>query len=451
MNKKPRLIDGPIGKILVKMTIPMVLGIISIVAFNLVDAFFVAKLGTDALAALSFTFPVVLFIGSIALGLGIGASAVISRAIGEGNTHKVQRLTTDSLILAILLVAIFVVIGLFTITPVFRSLGADENTIGLIRQYMKIWYLGMIFLVIPMVGNNAIRAAGDTLIPGIIMITGALINTVLDPILIFGLGPFPRMEIAGAALATLIARACTMVIALFVLIKREKMLTFGLDSLKSVFYSWKQILYVGLPNAATRIIIPVGLGILTRIVSAYGTCAVAAVGVAYRIDFFAIAVVAALSSVINPFIGQNWGAGKYHRVVKGLSYSKRFSFFWGIAVFIVLAWLARPIASLFNKNPIVINIIVLYLRIVPLGYCMLGILLISVAALNVLHKPFHASLLMITQMFVLCVPLALLGSWLAGLMGIFAAIAAADLIAGFAANSVLGKIMTRMTPKKIMA
>ena len=448
MHRKARLIEGHIGKTLTKMTIPMILGLVSIVAFNLVDAFFVGKLGTDALAALSFTFPVVLLVGNMAHGIGIGVSSVISRVIGKGNIHMVQRLTTNSLILALLIVTGLVIAGLFTITPVFRALGATAETITLIRQYMRIWYPGMIFLVIPIVGNNAIRAAGNTLIPGIIMTSGALINAILDPILIFGWGPFPRMEIAGAALATLIARSGTMVITLFVLAIREKMLTFRLESFQSILNSWKQILFIGLPSTITRIIMPIGIGIITRIVSVYGTCAVAAVGVSARIEFFAMAAVVALSAVINPFTGQNWGAGKHQRVIDGLTIGKRFSCLWGVVAFIILFILAEPIAGLFNSNPAVISIIALYLRIVPLGYCLMGILMISVATLNVLHKPFHAALLMIIQMFVLCVPLAYLGSRLAGLPGVFIAIAAGNIISGIIANGVLGRVLARLIGTK---
>ncbi|MCK4447261.1 MAG: MATE family efflux transporter, partial [Candidatus Marinimicrobia bacterium] len=313
-NKRAILIEGAIGKLLVKLTIPMVFGMISMIIFNLVDTLFVGRLGTKELAALSFTFPVVLVIHSLALGLGIGASAVISRAIGEGNHHKVQRLTTDGLGLAVIIVAFFVIIGLFTIEPLFRLLGATPELLPLIKDYMKIWYFGMLFVIFPMIGNNAIRATGDTKTPAIIMMFAALINTILDPILIFGLGPFPRLEIAGAAIATVISRAITFIVALYVLSHREKMITLAKTTAKSVFDSWRQILYIGLPTAGTRMIIPIGIGVITRLIASYGAEPVAAFGVSSRIEFFAVSVIAALSAVLAPFVGQNWGASKYDRV-----------------------------------------------------------------------------------------------------------------------------------------
>jgi putative MATE family efflux protein len=196
------LIEGHIGKTLIKLTIPMIFGILGMVAFNLVDTFFIGQLGTNELAAISFTFPVVFVIGSLAMGLGMGASAVISRAIGEGDPTRVQRFTTDSLILSVLVVVVFIVIGLLTIDQVFALLGATPQVMPLIKQYMLIWYPSMIFVVIPMVGNNAIRATGDTKTPSVIMLVAVAVNIILDPLLIFGIGPFPALALAGAALAT---------------------------------------------------------------------------------------------------------------------------------------------------------------------------------------------------------------------------------------------------------
>ena len=229
-GKKAMLVEGAVGKMLFRMAVPMVFGMLGIVVFNLADTFFVAQLGTPELAALSFTFPVVLVVGSIAMGLGVGVSAVISRAIGKGDHNRVQRLTTDSLVLALLIVVVAVILGIFTINPLFTQLGATPEIIALIRQYMTIWYLGAVFVIVPMVGNNAIRATGDTKTPGMIMVVAAAINIVLDPLLIFGLGPFPMLGLKGAAIATVIARATTLIVALWVLIYRDKMVSFELPS-----------------------------------------------------------------------------------------------------------------------------------------------------------------------------------------------------------------------------
>jgi len=440
-TKKAVLVEGSIGKILVKMTIPMIFGMLGIIAFHLVDTFFVGQLGTRELAALSFTFPVVMVIGSLALGLGAGASAVISRAIGEEDVARVRRLTTDSLLLSVLLVGIVVLIGFLTIHPLFRLLGAPPDLMPLIRSYMVIWYPGMVFLVVPMVGNNAIRATGDTMTPAIIMLIAAVVNTAVDPLLIFGLGPLPRLELAGAAIATVLARAVTLAIALWVLYFRDKMITLEIPAFSKIYNSWKAILYIGLPTAGARIIVPLSFGVITRLLSAYGPEAVAAFGVASKIEFFAMAVLIALSSIIGPFVGQNLGAGRHDRVNVGLRYSKSFSMVWGAAMLLALAASARIIAPLFTDNPDVISTIVLYLMIVPICYGFQGVLQLSTTTLNVMQKPFHAAALMLAQMFALYIPLAHAGSRLFGLRGVFWGIVIAYLIGGVCANFTLGRIL----------
>jgi len=434
-----KLIEGSIGKTLTNMTIAMTLGMVGMVAFNLIDTFFIGKLGTDQLAAVSFTFPVVLVVSSIALGLGFGASAVISRAIGEGDHHKVQRLTTDSLLLAIIIVIGFVTLGLLTIEPLFKALGATSKIIPYIKTYMKIWYLGMPFVVVPMVGNNAIRATGDAKTPSIIMLIAVCVNTILDPLLIFGIGPFPELGIQGAAIATVISRFTTFSVALWVLIKREKMISFNVPEISEILNSWKQVLFIGVPIAGARIIIPITIGIITRIVSSYGIKAVAGFGVASRIEFFSLAVVHALASVFGPFIGQNLGARKFDRVHTAIKISHRFSIVWEIAIWILLISFRNTIAGIFNDDAQVISTIALYLMIVPISYSMQGIFVLSTTALNVMHKPLQAASLTIFQMLILCLPLALLGSYLFGLTGIFVAITLSYIVSGIFSRIVLLK------------
>ena len=328
-NNQAKLIEGNIPGQLVRLTLPMFVGILGMISFNLIDTFFVGRLGAKELAAMSFTFPVVMIIGSISMGLGIGASSVISRAIGEGAHRKVVRLTTDGLLLALLTVIVFVTAGLFTLEPLFTALGADAELLPLIESYMKIWYLGVPFVIIPMVGNNAIRATGDTKTPSAIMFVAIVVNSVLDPLLIFGIGPFPRMELEGAALATVIARAVTLIVAFWVLWKREKMLSLAIPKITQVFNSWKKILYVGVSAAGTNLIIPISIGIITRLVSAHGNEAVAGFGVASRIEAFSLTIMMALGSVMAPFAGQNLGAGKIGRIRTALKLGRGFSMVWG--------------------------------------------------------------------------------------------------------------------------
>jgi putative MATE family efflux protein len=443
----PKLTEGPIGNILFRLTIPMFFGIVGTIAFNLIDAYFIGQLGIRELAAISFTFPVIFIFGGISFGLGIGASAVISKAIGENDHNKVARLTTDSLVLALLVVSIFIVLGFLTIDPVFKILGADSETLPLIRDYMKIWYPGMIFLVIPIVGNNAIRATGDAKSAGMLMVVGVLVNTILDPLFIFGYGPFPRLEMQGAALATVIARALTLVVSLWILSHKYNMIILTTPKLKQVLESWKKILFIGLPTAGTNLMRPLAAGIIIRIVASYGAPAVAAFGVATRIDLFAMTVVMALTSILGPFIGQNLGAQKPERVREGINKGHIFSVIWGIIALLVLGFTGRFIAPLFNSDPEVIETIIQYLWIVPVGYGLYGVFTISNAALNVLNKPYHAAVINIVMLFGLLIPFVLIGSNLYGLIGLFIAIPLANILSGIGARLALVKILDSLTAK----
>lgn len=441
---KAVLTEGPVGRTLTRLTVPMVAGIVGMVAFNLTDTFFVSRLGTTELAALSFTFPLVLVLVRFTLGLGIGASSLISRAVGRGDAHAVQRITTDSLSLALLLVIIFVAVGFPVMDPVFRALGAEGEILSLVKTYMSIWLAGLLFVFFPMIGNNAIRANGDTKKPAMIMLTAVSVNIILDYLLIFGVGPFPRLGLAGAALATVISRMVTFALSFYIIHVRLKMLTFERVPFSEVLASWRQILYIGLPAASTRVIAPIGMGLITGLIARTGPKGVAAFGVASRVEFFALAVVFALSSVLNPFTGQNWGAARNDRVRKGIFLSNRFAFLWGIGMFALLAVFARPVASIFSRDPEVVSAIVLYIRMVAAAYCMYGIFVISSLVLNVLHRPIHAALLSAAQTFALTVPMAWAGMKLAGLKGLFLGIGISYIIAGLAAWLVVRHVLSRI-------
>jgi putative MATE family efflux protein len=315
---------------------------------------------------------------------------------------------------------------MLTIEPLFRTLGAKNETIPLIREYMRIWYIGVPFVIIPMVGNNAIRATGDTKTPSAIMMVAVIVNLVLDPLLIFGLGPFPRLELAGAALATVLARATTLIVSLVILSRRENMITLKAPGMKEVFQSWKQILYIGIPTAGTNIILPVSIGIVTRLVSAYGPESVAGFGVASRVEMFALTLIFALGTVIIPFVGQNLGAGKNERIWEGVKFSLLFSMLWGVFLFVLLLFFARPISGIFNENPDVIESTALYLIIVSISYGAQGVFRLTSSIFNGLKKPLPAALLAIVRMFVFYIPFALLGSRIFELRGIFAAAALAN-------------------------
>ncbi len=166
----------------------MAVGFVALNSYSIADTYFVGQLGTLQLAAIGFTFPVAFTMVAIGLGVGIATSSVLARLLGTGDRGAVQRITTHALLLGALLGFAVLVIGLATIEPVFLALGADERTLPLIRDYMRPYYFGSVLFVLPMVGNFSLRAMGDSKVPAAILSLSAIVNIVLDPLLIFGSG-----------------------------------------------------------------------------------------------------------------------------------------------------------------------------------------------------------------------------------------------------------------------
>ena len=430
MTTRATLTEGPVSAHLWRLALPMIVGIVAIMGFNLVDTWFVSKLGELQLAAMSFTFPVVTFISSVAMGLGIGVTSAVSRALGQGHDDRVKRLTTDSLILSTALVASLAAVGVLTIDPLFTALGATPQTLPLIREYMAVWYLGMPCIVVPMVGNSAIRAVGDTRTPAVVMIVVGVANAILDPLLIFGLGPIPAMGIRGAALATVGSRAVTLLVALWVLIRREHMISFERPAPGAVLTSWREVLGVGVPAAATQVVGPLSAGLLTRLVATYGQSAVAGFGAATRIELLALIVPMATSAGLSPFVGQNWGAGRHDRVAEAMRLTGYVALGWGLLSFAALGLGRGVLADAFTQDAHIAAIIGLYLLATPISHGAQGVYVIGNAMFNAAGQPLKATALAVLRTPFLLVGAAWAGHLLLGLPGIFLGVAAANLLIG---------------------
>lgn len=408
----------------------MAWGILAIITFAIADTYFVGQLGTTPLAALAFTFPLVMAVRSLALGLGIGTASVLARAIGSSSPEEVRRLTTDSLVMSTLLISALAVVGIVTINPLFRAMGAGAQELPLIREYMLIWYLGMPFLVVPMIGNFAMRSAGEARLPSLLMIVAAVINICLDPLLIFGWGPVAPMGIQGAAVASLLARLCTLAAAIFILHYRMQMIAWTWPKLKHLWASGREIGKIAGPAAATNVINPLAVGVVTAIVASYGPTAVAGFGVATRIEALALIPILALTAGLGPLIGQNWGAGEQQRVAEALRVSAKFCLLWGVCVAGILALAAPFIVPLFDNQPETIAAACAYLWIVPISFTAYGVLICVNSALNAAGRPLIATTLMTTRTFGLYVPMAWIASQWFSLEMVFASAALASFMTG---------------------
>lgn len=414
---------------LIGQTVPMVWGLLAIMSMSLVDTWFIAQLGIDEVAAVGFSFPIVIVLSSLAFGVGTGASSVIARAIGEGDSSRVACYTTHALLIAFVIGIIFAFSGSQTIDIAFRALGAEDKLLPLIHDYMDIWYLGCFLIVVPMVGNSAIRAAGNSKVAAYVMTSMALVNMALDPIFIFGLFGFPRLELQGAALATMAAYLVSFCVSLYVL--KVKLNMIGLDAcVKRVRESWQAILRLAIPAAITNMVTPLSSVIALWMIAKFGSVAVAGFSVATRIEALLLLVLMSLSAVIAPFVGQNWGAGFYHRVRRAARLGYSFSFIWGLGIAVMMAIIATPLVRFFNDDAGMLDAAVTYLYVIPITYGFLGVTMIASSVANGVGDPIPALIISIMRLLVIFVPLALVLVNYFGLPGIYAAIAGSNVLVG---------------------
>lgn len=440
VRKEPiNLLADPVSETLKRMTIPMIYGMILLMTFNLVDTFFVGLLGTQPLAAISFTFPITFTVISLTIGLGIGASAVIARSLGEGDSKTAKCAATSAFILTAAIVGVLAFLGFWFTDAIFKLLGASDELLPLIRDYMDYWFLGSIFLIGPMIGNSVLRASGDTKTPSLVMGLGGVINAILDPIFIFGFGPFPAMGIKGAAIATLCSWAVGLTYILYVVGYKKHLIHTTFIFVKTFFVSSKSILRIGLPAAGANMLTPIAAAILTAIAATYGEATVAAFGVGSRIESIACLVLLALSMTLPPFISQNFGAGNMQRVEQSYFTSITFVLVWQVFVYILLALSAPWIADIFAKEQAVADIIKLFIWILPLGYGLQGVIILTNSSFNALHKPMMSLGLSIVRLFVCYVPLAYIGSELFGIEGFFVGALLGNIVMAFVSYKVFMK------------
>jgi putative MATE family efflux protein len=421
------LTTGSVGRHLIRLTLPMFFGISSMMLTSMVDTIYIGWIGTLELAAVSFSFPVVMGLSSVSMGLGVGATSIMSRALGSGDRAGAYVLGTHTLLLVLILVVSLALCGWLFGPQLFRLIGADEVMLPMVTAYMNVWFIGLPLFAVPMVGMSMLSAMGNARVPGTLMTVSSGIQVVLAPALIFGLpGISEGIGFTGSAWAFVVSRLLTMIATAYVMANRGMIRPLG--NWRAVVHSWRDVLRIGVPSIMTNLIGPVTMGVVFGLLAVYGHAVVAAFGVAVRIESLALMILMALSGSIAPMVGQNWGAGHFARIDEALRLGYRFSFFWGVFVFAVLAIFGRGIVGLINSDPAVIDATYDYLLIVPLSYATFGLAMVAGSCFMALGNPLPSLILTIARMVVVYVPLALIGDRLFGYRGIFGAGAIANVV-----------------------
>jgi putative MATE family efflux protein len=383
--------------------------------------------------------PVIWLIYGIGIGFEAGAASCVSRAVGRNRQDQARRLTTDTMVLGTLVALLLCLAGLVTIVPVFSLLGATAEVMPLVSAYMNIWYWVAPLDIALWTSLASIRARGNTLLESKVISMAALLNLVLDPIFIFGLFGFPRMEIQGAALATLVSTGVMLLFTLAYLHFRLKVYANPLAPLKVIFESWRHMLHIGIPAMITNAIIPVSSGIVVALIAAYGVDAVAGFGIAMRIEPIFLIPFYALSAVSSPFFGQNFGSNKYDRLFEARRVITRFCAGFGLALAGVLILIAKPLSGLFSQSETIREVAVHYLWIVAVSYGAYGLVMSVNASFNGMGKPIPGVIISSCRVIIVFLPLALLGRHLFEMPGLFVATTLSNLLMGTVAFAWLGR------------
>lgn len=430
-SNKGDLTTGPVGGHLVRMTVPMIWGLLAVISVQLADTYFISLMGdTDILAGISFTFPVTMLITHLAFGVNIALSSVVSRLIGAGNMGDARRVVLHGLAMGLGISAVVALAVFFFLEPVFTMLGADERTLPSIRAYMPLWLVASVVMAVPVNANTAMRAAGDTVVPALIMVGIAVVNFALNPVLIFGWLGFPVMGVQGAALATLLAYTLGAVGGLYVLIARKRLISVDGLHMKTFGDSMRRLLVIAIPAGIANIIQPASGAFILAVIADYGSSAVAAYGIVTRVEAFAFLIVIALAVGMAPIVGQNWGAGKYERVHKAIGLAIWFNLLWSAFVAVVLAVFATAIGRAFSADPEVIHYAALSFWILPFSYGLGNLVFGWSSAYNAMGKPQRALVMILVKSLALTVPAVYIGAHTWGVPGIFWAIALVNVVSG---------------------
>lgn len=445
---KGDLTNGPVRGHLIRMAMPMVWSIFSVIAVQLANTFFISMLGTHELAAISYTFPVAMVISNLVFGINIALSSVVARLIGEKRIDDVRRITLHGIMLGVSVSSVIALITYLFLEPLFYALGADATLMPIIRDYMPLWLIASVILAIPINGNSAIRASGDSFHPAVIMIGMAGLNFILDPVLIFGWFGIPALGVAGGAIATIISYSCALIAGLYILIVRKNLISLDGLHLNQMRDSLRRLVHIAIPAGAANVIQPATNAVIVALLAVHGHEAVAAFGVATRVEALAMLAVIALALGMAPIVGQNWGAQRFERVHEVIALAIRFNFIWSFLVAMGLALFSTFISESFSDDPAVVHAIHLYFWIVPFSYAFGNLVFGWSSAFNAMGKP-NRAFFMILMKSLITIPAAWAGSEIGGIAGIFWAIALTNASAGLYFHITSNRAMHEMEHPKL--
>ena len=366
-RRKLDLTKGSVVKNIWALAFPMMLGNILQTAFNVVDMIWVGRLGPEAIASVAISGAALLVIMALIIGVSTGTMAIVSRKSGAMDQEGTDNAAMQSLILGAGLSIVLAITGLIFARPILHALGAEGAILQLGSDYLKVILSGGLVMVYLFLINAIFRAAGDVFTPLLIMIGATILNIILDPLMIFGIG-FPRMGVVGAALATVVSRGLAALIGLYVLFQGYSRVRVHLARLSLDFKTIGRIIKIGFPNSIQMALRSIAGLILMAIVARYGGYAICAYGIGLRLFSVVLMPGFALATSAATLVGQNLGARKFLRAKISAWFAAGFNMLMMGAVGILFFIFSAKLVSIFTTNPGIISLGSEYLRLTSFSY-----------------------------------------------------------------------------------
>lgn len=409
------------------MTWPMLLGVLSLMSFQLVDSVFISRLGIEPLAVVGFTIPIYQVIIGIQVGIGIATTALISQRLGAGQVSDAKSLAGSVLVFGSVLMCVLCTILWLFRAEILALMDGDASLLPLLEEFWGTWLFAAFSGAFLYFGYSICRAHGNTLLPGILMVVTSLLNIALDPLFIFVLG----FGLEGAALATLVSFGIGIAV-IYPRVLGHHWLELSSHTTQLMQHA-RETLRIALPAMVSQLMPSLAAIAATGIVAGYGTEAVAAWGLGVRIEFFSLVLVLALTMSMPPMIGRHFGGGNYDAITGLIGVGIKVILATQFVLAIVLAIFATPLSVFMAEAPEVAELLRVYLLIMPLSYTSLGVCILMVSMSNAISQSMRALFMSIMRLFICYLPLLYAGSVVADFNGIIIGGALGNLLAGFMA------------------
>lgn len=404
-NKSQKMGTMPVGKLLFQMSFPIGISMLVQSIYNIVDSMFVSRVSEEALTAVSLAFPVQNVMLAFAIGIGVGAGALLGRFLGMGDSRRVGSVAMHGYALAGIIYVIFAILGILFSDAFARNQSQSQIIYEYTRDYLSIVTVFSVGMFLQLVAEKLLQATSLTYYTMIVQSVGALVNMVLDPILIFGLFGFPRLEVKGAAIATVIGQISGATIGIIINKVKNKEIQIRFHKFKFHADILRQIFWIGLPSIVMTSVSSVVVFALNTILQSFGQSAIAAYGVMFKLQTFAFLPVQGLSNGLVSIVSYNYGARLKERIKDGIKKAIGAGFIIVLIVVIILWLFPNQLLDLFHATDAMRRIGVPMIRIVSISYLVASVSIVAVGVLQSLGNWQSAILQSVLRQLLILVPI----------------------------------------------